>query len=250
MLMSYLFLFSILLLAILVSSPAVKGKIGEGKVKYYLGKLNPDQYVVLHDVLIPSKNGKTTQIDHVVLSQAGIFVIETKNYQGWIYGSEKSKTWTQVIYKRKQSFQNPLHQNYGHIKAIEQIFGDQIKPPFYSIIAFDPKSTIKKMDVNSPRSFVIYSNQLVKLIEKHDETALNRLQIKGISQRMQASNIVGNGSSKAHIKQVRTDQKEKWMKVNAGVCPKCGNQLVTRHRKNGKGSFKGCSGFPKCRFIA
>jgi Nuclease-related domain/Topoisomerase DNA binding C4 zinc finger len=248
--LSYLILLLMLLVAILASSPTVKGKIGEGKVKYYLWKLDPHRYVVLHDILIPSQNGKTTQIDHIVLSKAGIFVIETKNYQGWIYGSERSKKWTQVIYKRKQTFHNPLHQNYGHIKAIEKIIGERIKPPFYSIIAFDPKSTIKRMDVTSPHSFVIYSNQLVKLIENHDETGLNSLQIKGISELLQTRNIAEKGAGKTHKKQVRADQQERRMKVNSGVCPKCGNPLVTRNRKDGKGSFKGCSRFPKCRFIA
>lgn len=248
--MSYLILLLMLLLAILASSPTVKGKIGEGKVKYYLGKLDPDRYVVLHDILIPSQNGKTTQVDHIVLSKAGIFVIETKNYQGWIYGSERSKKWTQVIYKRKQTFHNPLHQNYGHIKAIETIIGERMKPPVYSIIAFDPKSTIKKMDVTSPHSFVIYSNQLVKLIEKHDGVVLNSLQIKGISELLQRGNIAEKGAGKIHKKQVRADQQERQMKVNSGICPKCENPLVTRNRKGGKGSFKGCSRFPKCRFIA
>ncbi|MCA1061396.1 NERD domain-containing protein [Rossellomorea aquimaris] len=247
--MSYLLLLFIVMV-ILASSPSFKGKIGERKVKYYLSKLNPDRYVVLHDVLLPSQNGKTTQIDHVVLSGAGIFVIETKNYQGWIYGSERSKKWTQVIYKRKQSFHNPLHQNYGHIKAIENLIGSQIQPPYYSVIAFDPRSTIKKMDITSRRSFVIHSNQLVELIKKHDESVLSRFQIKGISERLKLRNIVENKAVKAHIKQVRADQQEKKMRVNSGVCPKCGNSLVTRNRKDGTGSFKGCSSFPKCRFIA
>jgi hypothetical protein len=56
----------------------------------------------LHDITIPSVKGKTTQIDHVVVSEYGVFVIETKNYTGWIVGDEKSDYWTQVIYKRKE----------------------------------------------------------------------------------------------------------------------------------------------------
>ncbi|MBN8193971.1 NERD domain-containing protein [Bacillus sp. NTK074B] len=248
--MSYLILILMLVLAILASSPAYKGKIGERKVKYYLSKLNPDQFVVLHDILIPSENGKTTQIDHVVLSKAGIFVIETKNYQGWIYGSEKSKKWTQIIYKRKQTFYNPLHQNYGHIKAIEKLIGHQVQPPYYSVIAFDPKATLKKMDISSPQSFVIHSNQLVKIIEKHEESVLTQFQIKGISERLNTRNIVDKRAAQFHSNQVRIDQQNKKRLVSSGVCPKCGNPLVVRHRKDGKGSFRGCSSFPKCRFIA
>ena len=135
--LTFILFVTLLLIALIMSTPAMKGRIGEGKVKYYLQKLDPEKYIVLHDCLIPSQNGKTTQIDHIVISKAGIFVIETKNYKGWIYGNEMSKQWTQVIYQRKEKFYNPLHQNYGHIKAIEKLIGEQITLPYYSVIAFD-----------------------------------------------------------------------------------------------------------------
>ncbi|BCB05731.1 NERD domain-containing protein [Bacillus sp. KH172YL63] len=249
--MSYLFLSLLLLLAVFASSPKVKGKIGEGKVRYFLGKLDPERYVVVHDLLLHARDGRTTQIDHVVIGEAGIFVIETKNYRGWIFGSEHNNKWTQVLNRRKSFFQNPLHQNYGHIKAIEQIIGSSsIQPAYYSIIAFDPKATIKKMEVTSPHAIVTYSNQVVKEIERQEGGNLTAFQIKGITQLLQKRNIVEKGAGKEHIKRVRSDQQEKKMKVKAGICPKCGNPLVTRIRKDGKGSFKGCSSFPQCRFIA
>ncbi|PFC06082.1 nuclease-related domain-containing protein, partial [Bacillus cereus] len=65
--------------------------------------------------------GDTTQIDHIVIAETGVFVVETKNYEGWIYGNEKAARWTQGIFRKKSSFQNTFRQNYKHIKAIEWV---------------------------------------------------------------------------------------------------------------------------------
>jgi restriction system protein len=75
---------------------------------------------LLNNVTLPTADG-TTQIDHVLVSRYGVFVIETKHYSGWIFGEAKSSQWTQVIYKRKSRFQNPLHQNYKHVKAVRAL---------------------------------------------------------------------------------------------------------------------------------
>jgi hypothetical protein len=77
-----------------------KGVIGESKVARQLNKLQNDEYKVLNDILVETDRG-TSQIDHIVLSIFGIFVIESKNYKGWIHGSENSEYWIQTIYKKK-----------------------------------------------------------------------------------------------------------------------------------------------------
>ena len=78
----------------------------------------------------------TTQIDHVLVSRYGIFVIETKHYSGWIFGDQKSKRWTQVIYNQKSRFQNPLHQNYKHLKAVQAVL-DFVSPgQISSVVVF------------------------------------------------------------------------------------------------------------------
>ncbi len=84
-----------------------KGKVGEKRVATILKRLPEDDYKVINDLLL-SSNGYSTQIDHIVVSVYGIFVIETKFYQGWIYGGENSEYWTQNIYgvKSKLFFSN------------------------------------------------------------------------------------------------------------------------------------------------
>ena len=75
--------------------------------------LPSSMYRQYHDVILPTAGG-TTQIDHVFVSVFGVFVVETKNMSGWIFGSERDQDWTQVFPGgRKFKFQNPLRQNYG-----------------------------------------------------------------------------------------------------------------------------------------
>ena len=119
----WVWIIPLFILKIWLNSPKRKGKRGEKAVKKSLDNLPEDQYQILNNILLDSDNG-TSQIDHIVISVYGIFVIETKNYTGVIYGSEHSSKWTQYINGNKYSFQNPIHQNYGHIKTVESFLSE------------------------------------------------------------------------------------------------------------------------------
>lgn len=87
----------------------------------FLGKLDPAIYRCHHDLYLPRPDGKgTTQVDHVVVSEFGLFVIETKNLSGWIFGRAGDASWTQQVYRKRQRFQNPLHQNKLHVRALQK----------------------------------------------------------------------------------------------------------------------------------
>lgn len=117
--------------------PAFKGWIGEWMVCRGLKRLDAGLYRQFHDLYLPRPDGTgTTQIDHVIVSPYGIFVIETKNYKGWIFGSEKQRQWTQQIYRTKHRFQNPLHQNHLHVKALMSLLdlpADKLHPVIFFI---------------------------------------------------------------------------------------------------------------------
>jgi len=126
----------------LLKSPWAKGHIGELLVRLFAHwQLNKQTYRRLHNVTLNTPDG-TTQIDHVFLSPYGIFVLETKNLSGWIFGSEKQAQWTQKLYKRTFKFQNPLRQNYKHLKALEATLG--VNPEhLHSVVTFVGGSTFK-----------------------------------------------------------------------------------------------------------
>jgi len=117
-------LFLILIAVRILASPKFKGWFGEWIVNRGLSKLDPTRYRHFRDLYVPHPGGTgTTQVDHVVASTAGIFVIETKNFRGWIFGTEKQREWTQQIFRKKSRFQNPIHQNKLHVSALSHYLG-------------------------------------------------------------------------------------------------------------------------------
>lgn len=70
--------------------PEIRGHVGEKKVSAFLSTLPSCEYKIFNDILLATESG-TTQIDHIVVSRFGIFVIETKNYRGWITGNENGR---------------------------------------------------------------------------------------------------------------------------------------------------------------
>ncbi len=134
-------------LVVFLNTATGKGFIGELVVNLIIRSLNKEDYRLYHDLYIPKADKTTTQIDHVVVSKFGVFVIETKNYKGWIFGDERSKKWTQVIYRKKSTFYNPIMQNKGHIRSLS-VFLDIERNMFVSIIVFTTRATLKKSDDN------------------------------------------------------------------------------------------------------
>ncbi len=139
---SLTFLIPILILVAVLKSPQFKGYIGEVFVRISGRRfLDKSLYTIINNVTLPTETG-TTQIDHIVVSRYGVFVIETKNMKGWIFGGEHQKDWTQQIFKRTNKFQNPLHQNYKHVKTLIDLLGIDSKKLF-SVVVFIGDVTFK-----------------------------------------------------------------------------------------------------------
>ena len=100
-----------------------------------LKEFTPPEYHLMNHVTLQMEDG-TTQIDHVLLSRFGVFVIETKHYKGWIFANEKHKTWTQVLYRLKYKFQNPIHQNSRHVRAVRKLLDLLPSSDVRSIVVF------------------------------------------------------------------------------------------------------------------
>ena len=223
--------------------PKIKGIIGEKSLNSLLSFLPKDKYIVMKDVMLSTDHG-TTQIDHIVLSLYGIFVIETKNYNGIITGNEWSGEWTQTIYKTKNKFYNPVKQNYGHLATVKAMINDYPNLPVLSIVAFSGESKLK---VNVTNSIVTYIGNVVpKIRELSTEEFISYPTMQNIYERITNNNIKDPTARKTHVKQIHMNISESQNKLSQGVCPKCGANLITRKGKYGE--FIGCSNYPKCRF--
>ena len=197
-----------------------------------------DEYTRFHDVIVPTYNG-TTQIDHILLSRFGIFVIETKNINGWIFGNEKSKYWTQSMYGKKYKFQNPLHQNYSHTKALASYFQTD-HANIYSVVFFIGENT--KLKTELPNN--VMTHGLSAYIKSFRSNVYSSADIDLFEQKIQQLRGL-NISAKEHVDNLKSRHSSN------SVCPKCGGELKQRQAKRGKSAgnhFLGCSNFPKCRY--
>lgn len=114
------------------------------------------------DSYFRAKNGKTIQIDIIAVGRRGIFVIESKDYSGWIFGNGGQTYWTQTIYRNKSRFYNPIKQNASHINALKDIVGSNAK--FHSLIVFGDSATIKDVSYIPKDTYVLSSHRLYEVL--------------------------------------------------------------------------------------
>ena len=141
-----------------------RGKYGEYSLYQYLQPFGLMGSRFLFNLYIPKENGKTTEVDIIMFHSKGLFVIESKNYSGWIFGHERQRMWTQTLpiaygESHKARFYNPIMQNATHIRSIRRLIDDRV--PIYSVIAFSDKCTLKKVTVKSNNIIVTYYSQLL-----------------------------------------------------------------------------------------
>ena len=226
-----------------LNSSKIKGSIGESKVNLSLHFLGSD-YICLNDVLLRNSNNSTSQIDQIVLSEYGIFVIETKNYTGWIFGNENAENWMQIIYKEKYQFRNPVKQNLGHVAALKRILKDFPDVRYFPIVVFAGSATLKKIKSESP---VIYSHSLNRTIKRlSNEKCISSEQLIKIKSLIENAEITDKKSRKEHIQNILQKESEYHIKTANLICPKCGGELKLRSGKYGK--FYGCVNYPNCKF--
>lgn len=216
-----------------------RGWIGEKITTFKMWlSLNAKTYRRFHHLIIPSKNG-TTQIDHLLVSPFGLFIIETKNKKGWIFGTENQPKWTQVLYSKKYSFQNPLRQTFRQKKILCE-FLDVDESLVRAIVYFVGNCKFKtEMPENVIRSrpgrhIKKYRNRILSFQD------VERL-ILALEQHISESNL----TTRDHLRSLRQRHS------SDTVCPKCGSDLVERTVKNGSNAgsrFLGCERYPKCRF--
>ena len=169
--------------------------LGEQEVNKILSKIKG--YKLLSDIMIKNEKG-TSQIDHILIGKKGVFVIETKDYSGLIYGEEYSKYWTQVINRTSNKFYNPIRQNYGHVKSLERCI--KRNDIFISVVVFTNKSKLKKVKTETP---VIQLNKLKRYIKRYkSDIRLSKNEIDEIYNLIKKSNIDSNRARKKHVKRI------------------------------------------------
>lgn len=265
-----------------------KGKYGEYLTYKYLKEYEKSGAKFLFNAYIPKKENENTEIDIILISPQGIFIFESKNYSGWIFGNEKQKTWTQTLQKgksiSKEKFFNPIMQNKSHIKYLVNIIGKDI--PIYSIIVFSERCQLKNVQVDSKDVYVVKRNRLVECVTNICDNCAGNIidqnKIQKIYSELLPLTNVSNAVKQQHIERINkkhnknsqneiifapstakekagvTIYKNENIRSNSGIeendliCPRCSSKLVIRTAKRGENAgkqFYGCSNYPKCRYI-
>lgn len=186
------------------------GKHGEYLTYKKLKEYESDGGKFLFNCYIPKDDGKTTEIDVLLIHSTGIFVIESKNYSGWIFGSEDGKTWTQTLRSgngkiRKEHFYNPIMQNSTHVKWLREIVGTNI--PIYSLIAFSERCTLKDITVENSDVVVINRQHIsdsVKHMGNRSLQALSKMDISRIQEMLYPYTQITEYEKQQHIENIKT----------------------------------------------
>src|SRR5690554_790481 len=185
----------------ILRTPWFKGKAGEAMVnlsaKLFLDK---NRYHLIKNVTLPTEDG-TTQIDHLIVSRYGVFVVETKNMKGWILGGEKQRYWTQKIFKYSQKFQNPLHQNYKHVKTLQSLLALDDEQVF-SMIVFVGDSTFK---TEMPKN-VTQGGGYIRVIKSQTEQRLSEAEVQDVVEKIESGRLAAtfptHRAHTAHVKDI------------------------------------------------
>lgn len=219
-----------------LGTPKGKGMLGEWRVRAVIGKTKVGVRYVLNDCMFVF-DGKSVQIDHIVINKGGVYVIETKNYSGRIYGSDAQKTWVQTLAggRVKNHFYSPVKQNQAHIYSLGKLLGENVY--LCSLVVFVQNNT----------KYVL-SDRVIPISALRSRLALPQKKKPYTEEEMAAiyEAICSQRSTEVSKKEHVSRLKDNLRKINECICPRCGKALVKR--SGAYGEFYGCTGYPDCTF--
>ncbi|MFB5088114.1 nuclease-related domain-containing protein [Psychrobacillus sp. PGGUH221] len=229
------------------------GELGEYKVNIQLEQL-PKNNKYLSDVLISNLHAKSgySQIDHVIFTTYAIFVIETKNYSGTIYGDRSRGQWS---VNGKFSLMNPFNQNYGHIQAIKAVLETVDEKQFVSMVSFTKRCTFKvneELRKIQSNDLIVYDTELSEFIRRkinilklqNKEPLFSNEELQDLYNKLKNANITASEIRDKHVEKLKNkDSKE--IVMNEGdlsTCKTCGkavSEKVKAYCLSKKERFKG-----------
>lgn len=182
--------------------PRLRGASQESRIDKQFRKFKGANYARVKDVML-QRGDRTSQIDNLLITRHGIFVIESKNYSGVIQGRERSPRWQQIHpsgrYKPRE-FYNPIWQNEGHIRALKQLIGQKYpKFPYYNLVVFSDECKCPRIPG------VVKVSEMNKTIKGAfaGPPILSEAEVAGLKELLERSNITDRQSRTEHLEHVR-----------------------------------------------
>lgn len=164
---------------------------------------------LLFNCYIPNRSGDKTKLDIIMISTKGIYVVENKNYSGWIFGDEQSKNWCETLKGKKFFFYNPVKQNESHIKNLEKILNIG-EDKYISLITFNKNAILKKVKTESPKLYVKKYEELKKFIKEQEKYSdiLQHEEIEEIYKRLLPGTQLNDEEKQEHIERIKKQYKK------------------------------------------
>lgn len=229
---------AVLVVLAFLQSAWLKGVLGEARVNRALRTLDKADYRLFPNLILPVRGG-TTQIDHIVASRFGVFVIETKNMRGWIFGSADRQQWTQVIYRWKSRFQNPIRQNYRHVRAVQEVLKlDRRK--VHGVVVFVGRAEARSL---MPDDVVWNVARLKSLILSKRTELLSDNELRDVCETLASDTLRATSSRRnEHVRHLKERDY-----VKPSRCPRCEANMVERINRQSGSRFLACTRYPACR---
>ena len=164
---------------------------------------------LLFNCYIPNRSGDKTELDIIMISTKGIYVVENKNYSGWIFGDEQSKNWCETLKGKKFFFYNPVKQNKSHIKNLEKILNIG-EDKYISLITFNKNAILKKVKTESPKLYVKKYDELQKFIKEQEKCPdiLQHEEIEEIYKSLLPGTQLNDEEKQEHIERIKRQYKK------------------------------------------
>lgn len=234
---------------------ADKGIEGEYLIYKELAEYEKDGAKLLFNCYIPTRAHKMSEIDVLMLHRSGIYVFESKNYSGWIFGNERDEKWTQSLLGKghtaqKEHFFNPVLQNKIHIRHLCRLLNGY-EQKIYSIIVFSDRCELKSITLNSPQIKVLRRYKLKSSINEYMmKDLLSEEEITKAYDLLLPYTQLSEEQKQEHTRNVENSIEVREAKKGK-ICPRCGAALGLRTVKKGNragNKFLGCSEYPKCSY--
>lgn len=212
---------------------------------------------ILQNLYIPRGDGNTTEIDLLFICSKGLFIIESKNYAGYIFGDDRRKYWTVSLYAgkgwlgesltEKYRFYNPVWQNKTHEKYLQKAIGTTI--PLFSVIVFSDRGDLMNVSYDAEKVAIIQTSQLhsfFSFVWDNWPDTLSDSEIQHVYETLYQYTQIGEEEKQKHVDQIDEERN------HPTKCPWCGGPLVLRTAKRGSYAgrqFYGCANYPKCKYI-
>ena len=184
-----------------IFKPRIKGFFGEKAVALLLATLDKKKYRIINNLIIKAE-GESTQIDHVAISNYGIFVIETKNYKGWITGNESGNYWKQKLYKENYNFPNPIKQNKYHMKLLKSTLKLFSEVPYHPIVSFASEADIR-VETNED---VVYEEFLLRTIRNYKTEVISDDLKDDMFNYLKTIKMMNKNYAKEHIQNIKDNK--------------------------------------------